>query len=404
MWSRQCGRGTRIAIVALLFALVHTVSSLPIARPVGNRNPAKLNTIIRMVNEFMGHGRLQEALSMVERNLKCCFPDNFSLLEQHGLILNHLGHQQEAIKKYEQALAAHPSHEGTPGLLSNLALSQEQSGDDEGALKNYETALKLQPNLKGARVNIANYYRIHSMWDKAAENLEKAIKIDPNDDIAVGGLGAVYMDQHKWAAAEKMFRRSIELNPKSWAARTELGNVLLRMDRDEAARKSFESVTSKNAAWYRAHDGLAAYYIKHNKKDLAKREAKKALKLRTGDQYSLDLLSQARHSSREAEKHFNAIVTYSDQYDHIVKHKPHPEYATAQPASFSMTSVLLLLLFVAGLGCVIWFLYTNKSNVDASGYASVRLHAQAGDDYDTGFESTTLMDDDLTENDDSWTK
>merc|ERR1712166_896923 len=165
-------RGTCIVTIVLFFALAQTVSSLNLNRAVVRNDAQRLGEIIRMCNELIGHGRLQEALSIVRTNLECvktnpehCYPDNFSLLEQYGLILHHLGRQKEAIKKYEQALAAHPSHEGTPGLLSNLALSQEESGDDHGALKNYKTALKLQPNLKGAHVNIANYYRIHRMWD-----------------------------------------------------------------------------------------------------------------------------------------------------------------------------------------------------------------------------------------------
>ena len=89
----------------------------------------KLNTVIRMVNEFMRHGKLREAQSILERNLDCCFPDNFSLLEQLGLALHHRGHQEEAIVKYKRALRLHPEHSGVAGLLSNLALSQEEADD-----------------------------------------------------------------------------------------------------------------------------------------------------------------------------------------------------------------------------------------------------------------------------------
>eukprot|EP00658_Telonema_sp_P-2_P076542 TRINITY_DN671_c0_g1_i1.p1 TRINITY_DN671_c0_g1~~TRINITY_DN671_c0_g1_i1.p1 ORF type:complete len:408 (+),score=143.97 TRINITY_DN671_c0_g1_i1:42-1226(+) len=343
-----------------------------------NGEKTKMNTVIRMVNDFMGNGQLEEAESILQNNVECCFRDSFSLLEQWGLVLHHLGHQKDAIEKYQKALALHPHHHGVAGLLSNLALSQEESGDDKSALKNYKLALKKDPKLKGAHVNIANYFRIHREWEKAAKNLKLAIEIDPRDDIAVGGLGAVYMDQHKWTAAEKQFRRAIKLNDRSWAARTELGNVLLRMNKDEEAKRSFETVVKRNPEWYRAHDGLAAYYIKSDKMKLAEKEAKAALALRSGDQYSRDLLDQARHGSREAEKQYRAVVTYSDQYDHITRHPklhhtPHPEYAMAEPSSFSNFAGLLGLVLVIGTIAVVgWFVYRSKAGAGGQhGYLSL---------------------------------
>ena len=97
--------------------------------PASGEDLAKLNSIIKMTNTLMKHGRLHEADSLLKTNLKCCFPNNFSLLEQYGLVLHHLGKQKLAIKQYEKALHLSPHHLGVAGLLSNLALSQEEVGN-----------------------------------------------------------------------------------------------------------------------------------------------------------------------------------------------------------------------------------------------------------------------------------
>jgi len=366
--------------------------------PASGEDLAKLNSIIKMTNTLMKHGRLHEADSLLKTNLKCCFPNNFSLLEQYGLVLHHLGKQKLAIKQYEKALHLSPHHLGVAGLLSNLALSQEEVGNDKSALKNYKEAIEMNPRLKGAHVNIANFYRIHRKWDEAAKNLKLAIAIDPKDDIAIGGLGAVYMDQHKWPQAEKAFRESAALNKHGYAARTELGNVLLRMNRDAEAKAEFEEVLAMNKHWYRAHDGLAAYFLKNKEPKLAELQAKLALSLRGGDQYSLDLFHQAKHSTREAEKHSNTVVAYSDQYDHITKHKPHPEnqkgswdQQAGQHASWlrSIGYVLLVAALVGGVG---YFVFNRPQD---EGYHHVSM--KGPNDFDTGFEAGGLLDDDLND-------
>merc|ERR1711907_284287 len=109
IWARLSS--AHFASTCLLFILLSSAAGYE-STPSNPAELEKLNTVIRLANEFMRHGKVREAKSILEKNLECCFPDNFSLLEQLGLALHHLGHQEQAIAKYQRALRMHPNHPG----------------------------------------------------------------------------------------------------------------------------------------------------------------------------------------------------------------------------------------------------------------------------------------------------
>lgn len=149
------------------------------------------------------------------------------------------GHLKEAMGQYEKARLLDPRQ--TPQLTKKVALLHDKLGNGRQALEEYQAALKLSPK----------------------------------DADLLNNVGYCHYNRGKWKEAEDYYRQALAVNPKHARAQTNLGMCLAQQGQYAAAFEAFVKVVRPAEA----HSNLAFVMFTQGKKDDAKKEYAKALKL-----------------------------------------------------------------------------------------------------------------------------
>lgn len=107
--------------------------------------------------------------------------------------------------------------EGAPDnhfVLSNLAVTQIQSGKLAAAQVALEKALRAKPGDVFASVNLANIFCRQGRFDEAMELLKEVIKTDPQNAVAHNYMAIALGRRGNTAEAEEFFQRSILLDSR----------------------------------------------------------------------------------------------------------------------------------------------------------------------------------------------
>lgn len=177
-------------------------------------------------------------------------PDDPETLFFLGDFAREAGDFEEAIRRFEQALAVAPDH---PALLNNLGLALEKAGRLDEAEPRFRRALEVAPDDLNALANLAqNLYQLHrfreaaglfdrliarmptapaSIWvnraiclidcseiSKAAASFERAVELAPDSANAWRGLGIVRIEQRQFGAAVIALERAMKLDLEDVAA------------------------------------------------------------------------------------------------------------------------------------------------------------------------------------------
>lgn len=166
-----------------------------------------------------------------------------------------LGHIDEAIKEYKEALKINPHH--IPAR-NNLDLDTD--------LKNYLEVVKTNPNLTTAHYNLGVTLESRGDLDAAIRQYQRAIKINPGFISAHYNLGNALARKGDLDAAIKEFRNTLEINPTSFAAHNNLGTALEQQGDLEQAIEEFRFALKIKPNYFDAHNNLAVAF--HRKGDL----------------------------------------------------------------------------------------------------------------------------------------
>ena len=100
--------------------------------------------------------------------------------------LTGLKHLEEAVERYEKALALKPNF---PEARNNLGFALQLLGRHEAASVQYEKALALRPNYAEAHNNLGNVLQFLQKFEAAIVQYENALKILPNHAEFHNNLG-----------------------------------------------------------------------------------------------------------------------------------------------------------------------------------------------------------------------
>ncbi|NJN89470.1 MAG: tetratricopeptide repeat protein [Leptolyngbyaceae cyanobacterium SL_5_14] len=214
--------------------------------------------------------RLQRASSDQER---------LKLLCREGLLLMQVGHYEQAIASYSQALQLRPDdaeiHHYQAVALENLGRYQQsiaaydqaigysvnpsaQLWSDRGnvlrnlsryakALESYEKALTLEPDYVKALYGKGLALMMMGRTKQALTSCNLALELDPTCEEAWSSRGAVLLMAHRDQQALADFDKALELQPafnRVWFNR---GVALLRLGKETEAIASFEQALSESA-------------------------------------------------------------------------------------------------------------------------------------------------------------
>jgi len=153
---------------------------------------------------------LQTGLPPAPEGIEALSPESRELVNQARDLMQ-LRRFSDAEKIYAQIVeSAADNH----FALSNLAVTQIQSGKLAAAQVALEKALRVKPGDIFASVNLANVLCRQGRFDEAMELLKEVIKNDPQNAVAHNYMAIALGRKGNTAEAEEFFQRSILLDSK----------------------------------------------------------------------------------------------------------------------------------------------------------------------------------------------
>jgi tetratricopeptide (TPR) repeat protein len=125
--------------------------------------------------------------------------------------LRERGHLDEAIAKYQQAIAADPKHMPSRAALGELLLKIHR--EDE-AIEVFRAALDKNPSYPLALYDLAFALRVRDRPAEAVDAYQRYIKLRPNDPDAYYGLGRALQHLGRKADARKAYQTYVSMEKR----------------------------------------------------------------------------------------------------------------------------------------------------------------------------------------------
>jgi tetratricopeptide (TPR) repeat protein len=125
--------------------------------------------------------------------------------------LRERGHFDEAIAKYQQAIAADPKHIASRAALGELLLKIHR--EDE-AIEVFRAALDKNPSYPLALYDLAFALRVRDRPAEAVDAYQRYIKLRPSDPDAYYGLGRAFQHLGRKADAKKAYQTYVSMEKR----------------------------------------------------------------------------------------------------------------------------------------------------------------------------------------------
>ena len=218
----------------------------------------------------------------------------------HAKKLMAAGRPAEAVPIYRELIRAVPNN---PGLVLNLGLALDMSGDKRAAIRQYQAALKLDPNSFPAWL------------------LE----------------GTAYLDLDQPSLALAPLEKAVELQPENFDAQAMLAEAELALERFGAAVLRFQKLSQQDPSSAKVWHGLGACY-----EGLAQKSFDELAEAAPGSAYWLDLVAESRLETKQT---YSAFYFYKQALAkmpalrgvhaalaEIYKETGHPDWAATEEA------------------------------------------------------------------------
>jgi Flp pilus assembly protein TadD len=171
-----------------------------------------METVYQKIDQFIQNNQLQEALKLLENNLKINQQDaNLYLLQ--GVVYRKLGDFSQAVSIFQKAIFLAPNQADIYSQLGVTFFHQKQLNL---ALENMDKAVSLEPENPYRYSSRAYIKDANKDIDGAILDYEKAISLDPEDAVAYNNLGMLEEKKGRLEAAKKNFKKSDDLNGIDW--------------------------------------------------------------------------------------------------------------------------------------------------------------------------------------------
>ena len=195
-------------------------------------------------------GRAAEAVAAL-RQVLALQPDN---AETRLALADATATPQDAVRLYDQVLAARPGH---PAALVNRANALCQAGDAAGAIASSRAALADDPALVPAHVTLGRALLLAGRPGEAAAAYRAAIGHAPSSPVSWAGLGMALMHAADPQAALDAADRATSLAPTMAEAHFIRGLAFAALDRPAEAAAALAVCLAHDPAHARARLALA---------------------------------------------------------------------------------------------------------------------------------------------------
>jgi len=254
-----------------------------------------------------GHSRLEreEEVRWYREALKLR-PDYAEAHNNLGIVLRHLGNEQEAAMHYLEALRLRPIY---PEAHYNYGLLLAAEGKLIGASDHLERAIEQRSDYAVAHHALANVLKVRGDAAGAKRAFERTLELRPSYAEARNDF-AVFLHQiEQRDAAREHFREAIRLRPAYPEAHYNFALLLEDVGQVVAAQKHYEQALALWPDYPEAHNNLAALLHNQDCLDEAEPHYQRALALRPSDpeaHYNYALLLRAKGDESGAQQYFAA--------------------------------------------------------------------------------------------------
>jgi Tfp pilus assembly protein PilF len=189
------------------------------------------------------------------------------------------GNIEGAIREYKDALKI---DDKTSIIHLNLASSYLKSNNLDKALEELKVASSLAPEAVEPRAILALLYSSMGKVEQASAEYEAALKnaskLQPRNIDIYKGLGAIYLQQKKFQEAEKVYSLVVGLAPSDPQAHLYLGSIYNELNQNDLAEKEFKEALQLKSDYHEALNSLGYLYVDTDKNlDQAEGLIRKAL-------------------------------------------------------------------------------------------------------------------------------
>ncbi len=208
---------------------------------------------------------------------------------------------QDAITKFEDALAIRPQNYAATYLLAQLTYRKGQLLKDAQrpaeATRAFRKSLETIENfISGDRALLSDHFDLEVTYvmaqldlgimalqanrlTEAAAAFERSVSGKVQYAVAHNNLGMVYDRTGRYDAALNQYQRAVELDPKLVSARMNLGNLHLQQEKYQEAIESYREVQKLRPDLALTHYNLGAAYFEQSQWEQAEKEWLRALEL-----------------------------------------------------------------------------------------------------------------------------
>lgn len=169
------------------------------------------------------------------------------------MALEDKGRQEEALKRYEEAIRLKPELARAHFNRGNILLDK---GDAAGALADYEQAVKYKPDSASAHYNIGNAQLHLGNVSAAIAACRQAIALKPDFADAHISLGVALDKLGEHREAISSYRQAVESRPGSAELHHTLGRIMVESGHAEEAIASFDTALALSPEYAQAHHSL----------------------------------------------------------------------------------------------------------------------------------------------------
>lgn len=158
-----------------------------------------------------------------------------------GVLLSLQARHEEAIPKFEKALAVNPMH---PGALNLLAQVYNRMGRSEDAKDLFLLASEAERSSAAPRAGLAKIEFLEGDYEEAKSQAYAAISLDPENSRHKVLLAFIHLRMSERGMAREVLNSVLEDNPTDGLTWHDIGLIFTELDDSNEAAVAFERATS----------------------------------------------------------------------------------------------------------------------------------------------------------------
>ncbi len=265
-------------------------------------------------------GRQEEAVGLLDRAL-AINPDDVASIRQKGVSLTELGRGAEAIEFYDKALTINPDDYQS---LRNKGVSLGKLDRAEEAIEFFDQALAIKPDDYDSLSNKGVSLNQLDRAEEAIELFDQVLAMKPNDYHSLGNKGTTFSKLGREDEAIELFDEALAIKPDDYHSLRQKGASLSKLGRDDEAIELFDQALAIKPDDYDSLRNKGVSLSKLDRKDEAIELFDQALAIKPDDYHSLRnkgvSFSKLGREEEANELFDQALAIKSDDY-HTLREK-----------------------------------------------------------------------------------